>query len=346
MKSLKHFLSRHLTGANPIVCCCLLLLVTSIQSAMAQQSVNPQANLSGAAASPGGIVSRTQPDNLYRIGPGDVLSITILDRPELSGEAIRVDGRGIIPMPLIPAGLQVSCRTEAEVAKQIATGYVKYLKDPEVKVFVKEYQSQPVAAIGAVNSPGRFQLQRRVRLLQLLTFANGPAPTAGRTVQIIRDAAAPSCEAAATTNDTDSFVSFNLSDTLRGVEQANPYVRPGDIITIPVADQVFVLGNVRTPSTLPLKESITVSQAIAMAGGTLPDTKRERVRIVRQVPGGTKTEIFVDLKAIDKRQAQDVALQANDIVDVPKASGAAQSLKGMLRTLMPTLARFPIMPIP
>jgi len=343
MKPLKHLLARRPTGATLISCCCLILTGASIHSASAQQPV-PQV-LNGAVASSDGLVSRAQPDNLYRIGPGDVLSITILDRPELSGDSIRVDGRGVIPMPMIPEGLQVSCRTEAEVAKQISKGYAKYLKDPDVKVFVKEYQSQPVAAIGAVGAPGRFQLQRRVRLLELLTYAGGPGPAAGRSVQIIHDAAAPSCEAAPT-SDADSFVSFNLSDTLRGVEQANPYVRPGDIITIPVADQVFVLGNIRNPAPIPLKDSITISQAIAMAGGTLPDTKRERVRIVRQGQGGTRTEIFVDLKAIDKQQAQDIALQANDIVEVPKATGVGQSLKVMLKTVVPTLARLPITSIP
>jgi polysaccharide export outer membrane protein len=323
---------------------CSLILGASIQSASAQQPVNAQANVSGTVAVGDGLASRPEPDNLYRIGPGDVLAITILDRPELSGEA-RVDGRGMIPMPMIPGGLQVSCRTEAEVAKQVATGYAKYLKDPEVKVYVREYQSQPVAAIGAVTTPGRFQLQRRVRLLQLLAFANGPAPGAGRSVQIIHDPTAPTCEAE-TANDIDALVSYNLSDTMRGVEQANPYVRPGDIITILTAEQVFILGNVRSPAAIPLKESLTLSQAIAMVGGILPDTKRERVRIVRQAPGGAKTEIFVDLKAIDKLQAPDIVLQANDIVDVPGNSGVGHSLKGMLRTVIPTLARFPLIPIP
>lgn len=344
MKTLKHLPPRRLTRATAILGYSLILLGGAIYSAKGQQPVNPQANVNSAVPASDGLVSRSQPDTLYRIGPGDVLSITILDRPELSGDAVRVDGRGIIPMPLIPGGLQVSCRTEEEIAKEIARGYAKYLKDPEVKVFVSQYQSQPVAAIGAVNSPGRFQLQRRVRLLQLLTFANGPHASAGRSIQIIHDATAPSC--AEPSSDTDALVSFNLSDTMRGLEHANPYVRPGDIITILVAEQVFVLGNVRAPSTLPFRDSLTLSQAIAMVGGTLPDTKKERVRIVRQVPGGTKTEIFVDLKAIDKQQAQDFELQANDIVEIPRNTGVGQSLKDMMRTVVPTLTQLPLRAIP
>ncbi len=343
MRTLKNLLSNQ-SMARVVCCCFMVILIASSDFTTAQEIAPVSAKQSEAITPVKEPIPAMRSDNLYRIGPGDVLSITILDRPELSSD-VRVDGRGVIAMPLIPGGLEVACRTEVEIAKQIATGYTRYLKDPEVKVFVKEYQSQPVAAIGAVNSPGRFQLQRRVRLLEVLTFANGPATGAGRTVQIIRDAGSPSCDAAVAT-DSDTFVSFNLNDTLRGVENANPYVRPGDIITIPVAEQVYILGNVRTPAPLPLKDSMTVSQAIAMAGGTLPDTKRERVRIVRQVPGGTKTEIFVDLKAIDKQQGQDIALRANDIVDVPKTSGVAKGLKDMLRTVIPSLTRFPITPIP
>ena len=78
----------------------------------------------------------------------------------------------------------------------------------------------------------------------------------------------------------------------------------------------------------------------------MPDTKSERVRIVRQLPGNTsKTEIFVDLKAIDKRQAEDVVLQANDIVDVP-TSGGKRLLRPLLGAVVPAAAQLPVRVIP
>jgi polysaccharide export outer membrane protein len=226
-------------------------------------------------------------DERYRIGPGDVLDIRVFNRPQLSRDAARVDGRGMITMPLIEGEVQAGCRTEIELASEIATRYLKYQRNPQVNVFIKEYNSQPVAVIGAVVAPGRFQLQRRVRLLELLSFAGGPAQRAGRTVQIVHTGSALKCEAEeAEAANADAFtvgeegqslVSYKLTDIMEGAQGSNPFVRPGDIITVPEADQVFVVGNVLRPSTIPLKESITVSQAIAMSGGTMPDTKSNRV---------------------------------------------------------------------
>src|ERR1041385_3296173 len=109
-------------------------------------------------------------DDRYRIGPGDVLDIRIYTRPQLSREAVRVEGSGMIRMPLIETEIQAACLTEGELAKEISTRYARYYKNLQVDVFIKEYHSQQVAIIGAVNDQSRFALQRRVRLLELLTY--------------------------------------------------------------------------------------------------------------------------------------------------------------------------------
>lgn len=296
----------------------------------------------------------TQPalskDARYRIGAGDVLDIRIFNRPQLSREAVRVDGRGIIRMPLIEGEIKAACLTEGELAGEIARLYLKYQRNPQVDVFVKEFSSQPVAVIGAVIAPGRFQLQRRVRLLELLSFAGGPTERAGRSIHLVHDGTAPLCEAPSRAESGEiaetGFVSYTLGDTLRGDVNANPFVQPGTVITLPDAEQVFVVGNVLRPSALPLKELTTISRALAMAGGTLPDTKTEQVRIIRQLPGSTtKTEIVVNLKAINKRQAEDVLLQANDIVEVPTASGK-RLLRSLVGAIVPSVAQIPVRVIP
>ena len=145
----------------------------------------------------------------------------------------------------------------------------------------------------------------------------------------------------ATSGEAAEVSSYELGETLLGGSQSNPFVRPGDVITVPEAAQVYVVGNVLKPSAIPLKERVTVSQAIAMAGGALNDTQSERVRVVRQGPGGVKTEIIVDLKAISKRRAEDLALQPNDIVEVPTASGN-RFLRTLLGSVVPSAARLPV----
>src|SRR6266700_2844595 len=198
--------------------------------------------------------------NRYRIGPGEVLDIRILKHPELSRENVRVDEGGMIHMPLIKGDIQAACKTEGELAKDIAAGYLKYYRDPQVDVFVKEYHSREVAVIGAINDQGRYQMQRRIRLLELLTYAKGPSDKAGQTINIIRSPQSEMCESASGSRDPGGFISLRLNDTLRGEEKANPFVQAGDIITIPEADQVYVVGNVYTPKALPLREPITVSR--------------------------------------------------------------------------------------
>jgi len=115
----------------------------------------------------------------YRIGAGDVLDIRILNRPQLSREAVRVEGDGMIRMPLIEGEIQAACKSEGELANETAKRYLKYYRNPQVDVFVKEYHAREVALIGAVNEQGRYQMQRRLRLLELLSFAKGPSDKAG-----------------------------------------------------------------------------------------------------------------------------------------------------------------------
>ena len=259
--------------------------------------------------SPASADDKAAQDDRYRIGPGDVLDIRIYNRPQLSREGVRIEGNGMFRMPLIDTEIQGACKTEGELAKEISTRYARYYKNLQVDVFVKGYHSQQVAIIGAVNEQSRFELQRRVRLLELLTYAKGPSAKAGQTINIVHSTAPSLCRPS-TDDEIAAFSSYKLADTMVGDPKANPYLQAGDIVTLPEADQVYVVGNVYTPLTIPLKEPITLSRAIAMAGGMKQDTKKDKIRIVRQEPGSlVKTELIVDLSAIEKKKAEDLALR-------------------------------------
>ncbi|HEX6731757.1 MAG TPA: polysaccharide biosynthesis/export family protein [Pyrinomonadaceae bacterium] len=293
-------------------------------------------------------VSTTLPGvDVYRIGPGDVLNIRIYSKPQLARDAVRVEGNGMIRMPLIESDIQAACRTEGELAREISSRYAKFYKNLQVDVFIKEYHSKQVAIIGAVNDQSRFELQRRVRLLELLTYAKGPSPRAGQTINIVHSQSASLCQGPDEGDEiARGFSSYRLSDTLRGEPSANPYLEGGDIVTLPEADQVYVVGNVFTPLTIALKEPITLSRAIAMAGGLKQDTKKDKIRIVRQEPGSsTKKEIVVDLYAIEKRRAEDPTLSANDIIDVPTSAGKS-FLRSLVQGVVPGVGQLPVRVIP
>lgn len=285
-------------------------------------------------------------DDRYRIGPGDVLDIRIYNRPQLSREAVRVEGSGMIRMPLIENEIQAVCLTEGELAKEISTRYARYYKNLQVDVFIKEYHSKQVAIIGAVNEQSRFELQRRVRLLELLTYAKGPSTKAGQTINIVHSTAVSPCKQTDNTDTAAALSSYKLSDVLQGDPKSNPYLEAGDIVTLPEADQVYVVGNVFMPLTISLKEPITLTRAIAMAGGLKQDTKKDKIRILRQEPGTTvRKEIMVDLSAIEKKSSEDLALAPNDIIDVPTSAGKS-FLRSLVQGVVPGVGQLPVRVVP
>ena len=292
------------------------------------------------------LAAHAQQDDRYRIGAGDVLDIRVYNRPQLSRDAVRVEGSGMIRMPLIDSEIQASCLTEGELAKEIATRYTKYYRNLQVDVYIKEYHSRQIAIIGAVNEQGRFELQRRVRLLELITYAKGPSAKAGQTINIVHSSNPSPCKQATENDDNTAFSSYKLSDVLEGKQESNPYLEAGDIITLPDADQVYVVGNVFMPLTIQLREPITLTRAIAMAGGLKQDTRKDKIRVLRQEPGSAvRKEIMVDLYAIEKKRSEDLALLPNDIIDVPTSAGKS-FLRSLVQGVVPGVGQLPVRVVP
>lgn len=337
----------------------LWLLVPSALQAQQAQSAAPQAVLPQSAANPAepaATTGVTRVEDQYRIGARDVLTIRVTAGhlvPELSMDAIEVDECGRIPVLSVEQEeqneIQAAGKTRAELAEELRTFYKKYKKNPQVMVIVKEYNSQPVAINGAIAKPGLFQMRRPVRLLELVQFyAGGPTERSGGIIQLARAANFNPCTAKTTESaNAIEFDVFDLKETLAGVEKANPYLQPGDVITLPEAKEAYVVGNVLRPGPILLKNSnITITQALAMAGGTMPDTRKEQVRIIRtESDGQTKREIQVNLKEIENRKAQDIALLPNDIVDVPVAGGK-RVLRSLVGAIIPSVGQLPVRVIP
>lgn len=297
----------------------------------------------------------------YRIGPRDVLAIRVT-APDIvaqfSSDAMEVDECGMIPLLSVQNEEQGQVRaaglTTGELQEHLRKFYTKYKRNPQVVVKVREYNSQPVAINGAVMRPGQFQMRRPVRLLELLQFyAGGPTERNGGRIQVARMPSLGECAtaqevaAASSAKGEDAyapqFLLLNLSDTLKGDERANPFLQPGDVITLPEAKEAYVIGNVLRPGPVLLKDdNLTVTRALAMAGGRMPDTKKEKVRIIRPNPGGGESqEIPVDLVAIEKHTAEDVIIRANDIIDVP-VSGGKRLLRSLVSTVVPSVGNLPV----
>ncbi|MBL8204259.1 MAG: polysaccharide biosynthesis/export family protein [Blastocatellia bacterium] len=270
----------------------------------------------------------TKDDKSYRIGVGDLLDVRVLNHPEMSRK-MRVEGDGTVRVPVV-GNITATCLTESQLSQMITEKFRKWIREPYVDVFIEEYSSQPVAVIGAVDKPGRFQLQRRVRLIELLTYAGGPKlDKAGHTLHLIRSGEKDLCsleaipQASVPTEDPiPQLLSFKLKDLLTGSVDANLYVQPGDIISLPEADQIFVTGFVHKPGPFPLNTKITLTQAVGMAGGYMPEASKKKVRLIRQNPNSnSRAEQIINIEDIEKRKMDDIVLQANDLIEVPNSAG-------------------------
>lgn len=276
-----------------------------------------------------------QRNEKYRIGFQDTIEVQVFRHPELS-QVVNVSPDGTILMPRIDRPISAVCQTERELGETIGTLYKSYLRNPFVNVRAVEQRSQPFAVIGAVEKPGSFFLNRRIRLLELLAFAGGPkVEKAGAKIQVARIGNVSGCEEKGNSvegKDEITFYGYKINDVMKG--DVNPWMEPGDIVSVLEAEEAYVVGNVIKPTKFSLKETVTLSQAIAIGGGLAPEAKTDKVTIQRQDPNSAvKTETVYALKDILSKKIPDPVLQANDIVTVPK-----DNVKSFRNQLIKTLS--------
>jgi polysaccharide export outer membrane protein len=267
----------------------------------------------------------TQGIKNYLLGPGDVLDVRVLFQPELNA-IVEIDSDGnISSLPFVETPIPARCRTEKEVQKDIAKAYSKYVKNPQVSVLITDRKSRPPATItGAVRTPTRVTMLRTVRLNELMAQAEGFTDRASGTIQIFHTEP-PMCpkpgEEAAQAFEESPQELVKIADLKAGRPNANPVIRPGDLIIVTEAEPVYVTGSVFAPQAIYLTDNLTLSRALATVGGPTKEGKINDVQIYRLKPGAPAPEVIrVDYAAIKKNQKPDVALQAFDQVDVPEAS--------------------------
>lgn len=284
----------------------LALLVAT--AAAAQQ---PSAPPAPASAAP---VAAASPESLL-IGPGDLLRISVLRESELD-QRVRVLDSGEITVALA-GNVPVQGLTPTEAAARIAAKYRegKFLLHPEVSVFVEEYATETVTIMGQVAHPGTFRLAAPRTLIDALSLAGGLNEYADRHIVIERGG-----------KDGQRIHAF-LPNRADDALNADVLVRPGDIVVVPKAGIVYVLGDVAHPGGYVMQNDsqLTVLQAIALAAGTSKTASEKRVRLVRNVDGLSQS-IDLPLRDMERGRQPDVPLQANDIIYVPFSLGKNLSL--------------------
>jgi len=243
------------------------------------------------------------------IGAGDLLEIRVFGVEDLT-QAVRVSSAGDINVPLIGA-IHVAGLTQGQAEDFIAAKFREgeFIKDPHVSVFTKEYATQGVSVLGEVNKPGVYPLLGAHRLFDVISIAGGLTDKAGKLVTIThRDAPGDS-------------VNVEISSDPAKAVDCNLPIAPGDTIQVSKAGIVYVVGEVSRPAGFLMDNngSMTVLQAIALAGGPTPTASLNASKIIRKTPAGIQ-EIPMPLKKILTAKAEDIALQANDVLFVPHSA--------------------------
>lgn len=221
------------------------------------------------------------------------------------------------------------CRDEKTVAAEIAKGYSKFLRNPQVRVRILDRSKRPLASLfGAIKTPQRFQIKRPIFLNELIVVSGGFTDKVSGEIQIFRQQNL-NCFQALNINNAETFVTakqtvgstyinIRISDLLTGKQEFNPVILDGDVITVLEAQPIYIMGGVSNPKQISSRLHISLTRAIDSAGGLIKNADPTKITIFRRDGGETKI-IEADLEKINTRQTADIILQAFDVVEVSQS---------------------------
>lgn len=284
-------------------------------------------------------------ENLIHIG--DLIDVYVVGNTDYDWRG-SVSPEGFLDkLNFVDPPVYALCRTESETASKIAESYGKILKNPQVAVKIIDRAGRAVSIVyGAVKTPQRFQIRRPAKLNELLILAGGITENASGEVSIVRSrnlSCAPVAEAqpavapagensvSADRESDAQYLKISIADLLKGEPASNPYIFSGDVITVLEAEPIYVIGGVVNPKQISLREQLTVTRAIAAAGGFTKYADRKKATIFRREGGGTKI-VDVDLEKIKSGQLADIRLQSLDVVEIDQRGSGKNKFPPIIKS--------------
>jgi polysaccharide export outer membrane protein len=262
------------------------------------------------------------------VGPEDMLTVGFFGQDDLNRE-VRVNGQGEVSLPLIGV-VSVKGMSPQEIEARLVAAYKegKYIRNPQITVSVKEYRHQKVMVTGSVVKPGSYEVIGPRTLLEMLGQAGGivdkPEMKAGDLVYVARAQNAPALMKPNKGKKERTSGSENIVIDLRRLlsgdaMELNIPIKNGDVIYVPPAQMAFVMGSVKKPGQVAVRDNLTVTQAVALTEGQDPILSSNNVTILRFDEHGERLAIPVNLKNITAGQEPDPKLKANDIVFIQES---------------------------
>jgi len=293
-------------------CCAALAACASRQPTAPQFThVDPDKQSNEAFNERLAAIAATSADLDYKIGPEDLLEVTLYDIENRDGNPqrvpVRVSSKGVIALPyvgeVVAAGL-----TPIELEARLREAYRRFIREPQIAVLVTEYQSYRVSVVGYVKEPKILELRGRKTLLEAIALTGGLTDVASKSIRLTRN-----------TVDGPTSILVDLDTIAAGEDpRANLVLLPGDVVSVPKAGMFYVEGIVSKPGAYPLLEKTTVSEAVATAGGA--DTTLANIGgtvLYRKREDGSREAIPVDLASLHTGGGEDFAVRENDVIVVP-----------------------------
>ena len=215
-----------------------------------------------------------------------------------------------------PEPIYALCKSEKAIAAEIEQQYAKTLKDPRVVVKILDRSGRAATLLlGAVKNQQRFKIKRETRLSEILALSGGITDLANGEITIARPADL-NCFAGSKDGENKlTMIKLTIAKLLNGGAENDPLILSGDIVTVVEASPIYVIGGVNTPRQISSKDEMTVSRAIASAGGLAKEAVESDVTIYRRDGKQTRT-LAVDLKKVRSNSQEDVTVKPFDIIDV------------------------------
>jgi polysaccharide export outer membrane protein len=270
----------------------------------------------------------------YLLGPEDQITVRVFAADDIPDKPVQIDNDGSVTLPMI-GPVHAAGLTIGQFQANLVTAYKKYFKDPQVTVQVNEFHSQPVSVAGNVNNPGVVQLKGNRNLMEVISQAGGLRPDAGDTVQITRNLSeGPIPVSSAFTDPTGKYsvAHIDVRAVMSGKDpQGNIVIKPHDVITVPRARMIYVLGNVTKPGGFVLSEdeTMSVTKALSLAGGWDKTASLSGARVLRASGGAEREQIPANVKKIMENKAPDLELRPDDILYIPNSNGKTIGALGL-----------------
>ncbi len=293
----------------------------------------PMTTAANAAAVPAASPAPTNVTS-YILGPEDQITVRVFAADDIPDKPVQIDNDGSVTLPMI-GQMHAAGLTVEQFQANLVTAYKKYFKDPQVTVQVNDFRSQPVSVAGNVTTPGVVQLRGNRNLMEVIGQAGGLRADAGDTVLITRnlnEGAIPVDGAFTDPTGKYSVAHIDIRAVMSGKDpNGNIMIKPHDVITVPRARLVYVLGNVTRPGGYVMTENETMSltQAIALAGGWDRSAALSGARILRADGGSTREQIPANVKKIMENKAPDLQMRPDDILYIPNSLTKQVSARGV-----------------